>query len=411
MFWLYAIPRTAFSQLFAVFTIAFMAYGFLVFRSGISLTTGIAAVILIRVGGFFFEPQLSDDYFRFVWDGWANDSGLHPAAYTPRYIADHPELAAAPMQVFQALNSPDYYSVYPPVAQWMFLAAYKINGLHIEGHILFYKLLLTVIDLVILLLLYRLLLQHQLPKTRILIYGLNPLVILEFTGNLHFDSVMIAAFLAAIYFSEKGKWILAGCFMSFSMLAKMLSLLLIPFAPREWYWKKMIVYTLLAFGLAGGITGLFFGSHTGWLDSVGLWFRQFEFNASLYYVARYTGFLITGYNAISTIGPVMAFIALCGMAWVWWKYKSGISMSSLSAMAGVLTLYFLTSTTVHPWYLGSVLTLSVLTLHSYPVTWTYLVYLSYSHYDQGANRENYIFILTEYLLLFGCMIMEFRRKE
>lgn len=78
----------------------------------------------------------------------------------------------------------------------------------------------------------------------------------------------------------------------------------------------------------------------------------------------------------------------------------------MQAMLFVLTLYFLMSTTVHPWYLVMLVALSVLSLHVYPIIWSYLVFLSYSHYQGGSFAENYYLIGLEYLLLFGWMWWE-----
>ena len=78
-------------------------------------------------------------------------------------------------------------------------------------------------------------------------------------------------------------------------------------------------------------------------------------------------------------------------------------------MVMVLTVYFLMSTTVHPWYLGTLFVLSIISGHRYPLVWTYLIFLSYSHYQDGGYSEKYLFILAEYLILFLWIGIEFRR--
>ena len=194
--------------------------------------------------------------------------------------------------------------------------------------------------------------------------------------------------------------------MSVSIASKLLTLMLIPFMPVKIYWKKMILFTALTLTSSIVIFLLSFGQHTGWLDSVPLWFTSFEFNASIYYVVRSIGYQIVGYNAIGVIGPALASLTMFGIGIIWWTYIRKNKLDWMQAMLFVLTLYFLMSTTVHPWYLVMLVALSVLSLHVYPIIWSYLVFLSYSHYQGGSFAENYYLIGLEYLLLFGWMWWE-----
>lgn len=148
----------------------------------------------------------------------------------------------------------------------------------------------------------------------------------------------------------------------------------------------------------------------GW-TSVRLWFHSFEFNASIYYLIRGLGYLFEGYNIIQKAGPILAMITLAGIGMIWLIYIRKPSLDWATAMLSVLTMYFLMSTTVHPWYLGTLLALSVISLHLYPVVWTCLVFLSYSHYQGGGFEENFLLIATEYILLFTWMVWEWRIKN
>ena len=168
----------------------------------------------------------------------------------------------------------------------------------------------------------------------------------------------------------------------------------------------MILFAVLTMTWSSIIFWFSFGVQTGWLDSVRLWFTSFEFNASIYYVVRFVGNRIVGYNAIGSIGPALAIITMASIGIIWWMYIRKNKLDWAQAMLYALTLYFFMSTTVHPWYLGMLLVLSVLSLHVYPIIWTYLIFLSYSHYQGGSFAENYYLISLEYLLLFGWMWWE-----
>jgi hypothetical protein len=196
--------------------------------------------------------------------------------------------------------------------------------------------------------------------------------------------------------------------MTLSIVSKMLTLVLIPFMPRKLYWGKVSLFAVFSLLMSIIIFWYSFGGHSGWIESVKLWFNNFEFNASIYYIIRGIGYLLEGYNIIQKAGPTLALITMAGIGIIWWFYIRKPSFGWATAMLSVLTVYFLMSTTVHPWYLGTLLALSVISLHRYPVVWTCLVFLSYSHYQGGEKAENYWLIATEYILLFSWMILEWR---
>ena len=174
--WLQCISRSDFYSLWSIYALAFATYAWLIFsRQSISLRDGLVLAFSARVISLFFDPLLSDDYYRFIWDGMLMHEGVHPMAYTPSYLMQHPEIVSLNDALFSQLNSQNYYSVYPPVAQWIFRLSFEINGMHFGGHVLFYKGLLIATDAVIAYLLYHLLLLKKQPTQRVLWYALNPL--------------------------------------------------------------------------------------------------------------------------------------------------------------------------------------------------------------------------------------------
>ena len=412
MTWLQGISRSDFTLLWCVYAFGFGLYAWMISgKIKISLQAGLVLALAARLISLFFEPGLSDDYYRFVWDGMLIQQGVHPMAYTPAFLMQHAEIAVVDKHLFSLLNSQHYYSVYPPVAQWIFGLSYKINGLSLGGHVVFYKLLLICTDALIVLLLHLLLRKKQIPSNRILLYALNPLVIIEFTGNLHMDGMMIAALLGAVILSEKRNILWSSLLMALSILSKMLTLVLIPFMPRQMYWNRITLFGIVSVTASVAVFWLSFGTHTGWLESVRLWFNSFEFNASIYYIISAVGMSVKGYNIIAVAGPALALVTIAGIVWIWWIYIRKPGMDWSTAMLAVLTLYFLMSTTVHPWYIGSLLALAVLSKHIYPIVWSCLIFLSYSHYADGNSAENYWLIGIEYLFLFCWMYWEFSRNR
>ncbi|HUR30527.1 MAG TPA: hypothetical protein VMZ69_03790 [Saprospiraceae bacterium] len=406
------IPRPDFYNLWGLYTIAFFLYAVLVFsKQNIPVYYGLILAVLCRMIGFALEPLLSDDYFRFVWDGMVMNEGINPAAYTPAYLLSHPEISNTNRTLYELLNSKEYYSVYPPVAQLIFFVSFAINQLNIEGHIIFYKVILFFADIGIIYLLAQFLKKEQKSLQNILIYALNPLVIIEYTGNLHMEGLMIVGLLAAIFFAKKRSWILSIFFMTFSVCAKVITIMLTPFMPREMYWKKIILWGIGILSLTAFIFFMTFHTNNGWLRSIMLWFQSFEFNASFYYIIQNIYSAWKGYENITIVGPMMGAFAFMLIAATWIYYLRKKEMHWSTAMVIALTIYFLLTTTLHPWYLGTLLALSIISGHRFPIIWTYLVFLSYSHYSDGGFSEKYGFITLEYFLLFAWMIFEFRNRD
>ncbi|HKJ49782.1 MAG TPA: hypothetical protein VJ973_11860, partial [Christiangramia sp.] len=150
---------------------------------------------------------------------------------------------------------------------------------------------------------------------------------------------------------------------------------------------------------------------TNFMASVGLWFGKFEFNASIYYLVRWIGFQVKGYNIIETAGkvlPVITILIVLGLTFLR-KYQN--TKQLLTNMLFAVTAYLLLSTTVHPWYLAIPLLLSVFTEYKYILIWSGLIMLSYYAYSNPDYQESFWLIALEYLVVGYILIKELFSKE
>ena len=76
-----------------------------------------------------------------------------------------------------------------------------------------------------------------------------------------------------------------------------------------------------------------------------------------------------------------------------------------------LTFYLLMSTTIHPWYILTLIPLGLLSGHWYPVIWTFTVFWSYFGYNYRGYDLPIWWILGEYIILFGTMGIELKKKN
>jgi alpha-1,6-mannosyltransferase len=150
---------------------------------------------------------------------------------------------------------------------------------------------------------------------------------------------------------------------------------------------------------------------TNYSKSVGLWFGTFEFNASIYYLARAVGFATTGYNEIAIITiilPIISILVILGFSLI----KTNTALPELiSSMLFVLTCYLFLSTTVHPWYIATLVILCIFTDYKFPLVWSIVIVLSYFAYTKPDNAENMWIIGLEYGVVFTVLFWEILSKR
>jgi hypothetical protein len=104
---------------------------------------------------------------------------------------------------------------------------------------------------------------------------------------------------------------------------------------------------------------------------------------------------------------IAAFVAIVVIAI---REKVITWQSLFQSMLMCLTAYFLLATTVHPWYITSLVLVSVFTRYRYPVVWSVLIILSYAAYRTLPYAENLWLVAFEYIVVVGWMGYELLRK-
>ncbi len=368
--------------------------------------------ILLRLILVFGLPTLSDDLYRFIWDGrlWLN--GINPFDHKPSfYIENSLNIPGLDLALYQQLNSPEYFTIYPPLAQLVFVMACWIFPASVLGSSIIMKLFLLTAEIGSLILLRGLLQYFKRSPKLVLLYALNPLIILEIVGNLHFEGFMVFFLLLAYWFWIKGSWWKGGIAMSLSIVSKLLPLMFLPFIIRRMGWKKSIwTFSLMGALMIAAFLPLFNAAFIhNFSDSLDLYFRRFEFNASVYYVLRWLGFQVAGYNLIAQIGPGLALITLLSICWVAFTEKK-VDWESWPARAlFAITVYLMMGTIIHPWYLSLPVVLCIFTSMRYPILWSGLIFLTYINYSYTPYFENLWVVGVEYGLVLLFLLGEWRR--
>jgi len=403
----YWIDRSQSAWLIGCYTLLFFCY-FYFFKSKESNIIIIVAVIF-RLILIVSIPALSTDFYRFLWDGELVASGINPYVYPPDHYFNN-DLSAYLTEVYNLLSYTIYHSMYPPFTQLTGFLASLIGNDSIPGGIVVLRIFVIGFDLLNIFIIQRLVKMFGLPGNRVLLYALNPLIILELTGNLHHEVYLITFSLGAIYFLEKKRWISSAISLGFAVLSKLLPLIFLPLLFRKIGFKNSMIYCLVVGVVTlSGFAYFLDESLSGLFSSGALYFQKLEFNASIYFLVREVGFWYKGYNIIQTAGIWLGVITAISIITYAAFYKPKTLFPE--SFMWVWFIYVMFTTTLHPWYITPIIAFSIFTRFRFAVVWSFLIFLTYAGYTVQGYSETYWIFFIEYLLVYGWLIFEMFSKE
>lgn len=414
-FFAYHLERGHFYQLFLLFSSLFVLF-LHQYQKIASWKLLIGLAVIFRLVFLIATPNLSQDFYRFIWDGRMLLNGLNPYLYLPQDflsgIYTKPYQAHDLIVGMQELNA-SHYSNYPPLNQFCFLIAAFLSKNSIIGSIIVMRILLVLADIGVFYFGRKLLLNLNLNPKYIFLYLLNPFVIIELTGNLHFEGVMVFFLIWGLYLFQKGNWKFAALIMSASISIKLLPLLFLPLFFKHLKIKQLLLFYSII-GVATITLFLPFLSEelvNNYARSVGLWFGQFEFNGGFHQLIKYLGKQVNLNNMTKILGKITPILVISYIACLSLNKKNIDTKTLIVFMMLGLSFYLFTASTVHPWYVAMLLVLSIFTRYRFPLVWSFSIMLSYSFYQNEKFINNYWLLFLEYTLVFGYMIYEFRTKK
>lgn len=393
--------------------------------------------VLFRLIFIFSIPNLSQDFYRFIWDGRMILEGFNPYLSLPKTLIEQQKYSInQAISLYQGMGemNASHYTNYPPINQLCFLIAAIFANKSILGSVVIMRIIIILADIGIIYFGKKLLENLNLAIHNIFLYALNPFIIIEMTGNLHFEPVMLFFLFWAIYKLRQQKWVWAAILIACAVSVKLIPLLFLPLF-FQWFMKdnssitfknqsiknsvlnintlKLMAFYGIIFIVIISLFLPFYSSQfiANYSNSVGLWFRNFEFNASFYYVAREIGYLCRGYNEIAIIGKIMPFLTILFLLYITFFRRNKTTIELITAMLFGLSFYYFTSSTIHPWYVATLLILSIFTKYRFPVIWSIFVILSYQAYSNQPWKENLWFVGLEYLIVYSYLTWELLTKK
>lgn len=342
------------------------------------------AMRLVALGS---DMGLSDDLWRYAWEGGLVLEGKSPYAEAP----NAPGLAAERERwagVFERMNNPEISAAYPPVTQY-FAAAVVWGAFGPEGPVEGVRLTrvqrtlrgaFSFVDLLVLWPLMALLRRRGLGDGLGVVWAWSPLVVWEFAASAHFDSLGILLLVAAVWALAARRVglvrvVLGAVLLALAFLTKYLPLLAAPYLLRRQSWGRTLsgvgsFLGLVVLGFAsllllqGGLTGVFAG-----LGEYGLrwesWNLVYRFVEPLFdsFGSRSEGLLDPRRVGRLVIGALAALFFLRLFL---------ARVDPVRAIFLALAVFLILTPTLHPWYLTWILPFCALAPRGTARAWFWL---------------------------------------
>lgn len=426
-YWIgYELERHQFWLLFSLYTVAF-GLSYYLYKNGIRLRNLIGLSFIFKLIFLFAIPELSQDFYRFIWDGMLINNHFNPYLYLPKELIDNNAFSSNRFRqsLYEGMGNLNAtnFSTYPPISQLAYSITYFFSGENLLYNVIGLRLFNLLAEIGLVFFSLKILKQLHLSKKNILIFILNPLVIIESVFNLHFEVVMLFFLAASLYYIYSSKIYKSAIGFAGSIASKMLTLMFIPLffsyfnSKKEFLNRTQILnyskFLVVTFLTLIGCYSFFYDPDILLKSSktFSLYFTSFEFNASIYYVLRWIGFQWYGYNMIAIFGKLLSGLSLLIIIYLSFRRKRIDFKTLIKYMLFASTAYYFLATTVHPWYIIMPLFLSIFTRFRYMLIWSWLVFLSYSAYQLDSVEENHWLVAIEYLTVISVATFEITSKR
>lgn len=320
----------------------------------------IVGAVAFRLMFLFRPPELSDDIYRYLWDGLTILHGTNPYALAP---ADAKLFDTGSATLLSHVNHPHLVTLYPPAAQIFFAIGAFFGG--ITGM----KVLLVALDIAVCAIIMRILAHLKMPPSRALLYAWHPLPILEIAASGHIDGAGIFFLMLTLLlllprqnppgslFAGNG-WApaVAGIAFSFAALVKLFPLVFFPvflfLVGQKGSWRFCL-------GAAIGATALsvpFFPGIFNMLVTLDIYIRNWEFAGFAFQLLH--EIFPSGQTARQILAVAFFLITATLYALLFRKRENPVEADDTSSLwlAAFKTSYcivlafLLLTPTLHPWY-------------------------------------------------------------
>jgi hypothetical protein len=313
------------------------------------------------------HPLLSDDVYRYVWEGRVQVHGGNPYRWSDR--PDSPRWEALRDDVWRSVTHKEYTAVYP---QLFVLATRGVVAVHdsvtamkafvVAGELLTWAVLAAVLR------------RRGLPRWRLLVLAWSPLALVEIAGSGHNEGLGILSLALAILALDLDRPLLSALAVSAGFLTKLLPGLVAAAWARRYRPWHVLAAAAAAIALVWPYVDD--SSRKTMLLSLSKYSQFWRFNETLF---APLAALLGSHVAAVRAGALLALALALVLAWR--------RVEHVAAATAVVVAFLLLAPNVLPWYALWLLPLLVLRDEPAALLFTGTVALAYLVYPGWQSGE------------------------
>ncbi len=341
--------------------------------------------LTFRLPLVLIPPGLSDDVYRYVWEGYLQTEGINPYGYSPQ----SPVLVDYRNQIWPSINNKEVSAVYPPFAQMVhaliFLGFRSVTG---------FKLAFLLVEIGLVAAILALLRLRGEQLSQVLVYAWNPLVVVEVAWSGHHDVLVVGLLFWAVFLLQIRRVLPALSFLGAAALSKLYPLIMLPtflrgLSTRYWGWLIAVLMVMIV---------PYLGAGKQILDGLNLYRDHWRFNGFLFSWLTGHGLSQTWVEGLlgTSLLVLLGFCLLGGYC----------RLRQLFWLTGAVLLF---SPSLYPWYLVWIIPYlcfypnSAWLLLSGISVVSYAVLIDWSALD--VWRSDPLFLKLQYYPFFGMLML------
>ena len=378
------MPTAAFLVIQAALWFVMFATGWHLLRRPATPAVLVAILVfslLFRILLIPAAPVHASEFYRYLWDGKTTASGINPYLFEPAALKLRENGIDKPTEIegklfqgrafsgtdaekltsltslrdqnpvfYDRITEPHLASAYPPLAQGIFGAFVSLFG----ENVLALKIVITLFDLGVIVLLLRMLRSLGLRRAGVIFYAWSPLVLVSFANSARYEAIPLFLVLCAISLAMHHKLWRSALAIALAGFTKVSALLFVPILCRP-TWRNLPIYLLIGLLLAAAILPFGLWQNVGLprvLESLAATNESHPSLAGVFLVLERLAAVMMPPSNDSTIIAQGSCAILLGLAVLWHGFKpSDDHRAILRKCFWIAGFWFLLSSQAYPWQL------------------------------------------------------------